>query len=103
LEQDLTKVGELTQEDFEALKSLAGSPFWAVYKKHLMKAEVEIRRGASLGRGFDGMIDSWQKSGVATGINFAITQLQALLAVYDKKQQVLLAKEAKKPEPFRKG
>lgn len=103
MEQDQTKAGEISQEDFEALKTLAASPFWAVYKKYLMKTEVEIRRGASLGRGFDGMIDSWQAQGMASGINFTITQLQALLAVYDKKQQVLLAKEAKKPEPFRKG
>lgn len=103
MEQDQTKTVEMTPEEFESLKALASSPHWATYKKFLMKAEVEIRRGAGMGRGFDGMIDSWQKNGMASGINFTIVQLQALVASYDAKLKKELDKREKKPEPFRKG
>lgn len=101
--QEASKRVELTPEEFESLKTLASSPFWATYQKVLMRAEIEIRRGAGLGRGFDGMIDSWQQNGFAAGINFTITQLQALCADYDAKAKKALEKESKPKQPFKRG
>lgn len=94
---------ELTPEEMAALKALASSPFWKTYQKVLMRAEVNIRRSSGLGRGFDGMIDSWQQNGFAAGINFCITQLQALVTDFDAKAQKKLEKESKKPVPFKRG
>lgn len=101
--QGATNQIELTPEDYAALKALAESPFWRVYVKVLMKAEIDIRRAAGLGTGFDGMIDSWQKNGMAAGINFTITQLQALLTDFDNKRQKALEKEQKPKQPFKRG
>lgn len=103
MEQDQTRVPELTAEDLESLKALAESPHWAVYKRFLMRAEVEIRKSASMGTGFDGMIDSWNKNGMASGINFTIVQLQGICANYDARIKKELEKRDKKTEPFRKG
>lgn len=98
-----TRVVELSAEEREALKALASSPFWAVYVKFLMRTEIEVRRAAGLGSGFDGMIDNWNRSGFAAGINFTITQLQALITDSDAKAKKVLEKQTEVKQPFRRG
>lgn len=87
---------KLRKEDYEVLKSLQGSPQWALYRGLLIKAKDEFFNNTLA---VDDPHKVMKQMGMVAGINFAINTLRVLVHDYDKKLKKVVAEEKKTGKP----
>lgn len=84
---------DMTAQHFETLKLLKDIPAWQLYRNLLIKAKEGYFASAISATE---TVPMAKTIGMVAGINFAINQLPALMAMYEAKQAKKIAEAEKK-------